>query len=213
MGSNFNRLELGVIIGCCMTAVLLLCGTTTAVTAARVKCQDNLKRIGIGLAQYAEKNNGTLCVVNNRDNWRNMWCLDNPFVKEFGLTPQTGPRTKNKGNVLECPAEEKKETFSNVGYVMNVNLHVTDSKNPRLRKGGKLADFSNPAATIAATDGAMHLLDTWKALDNKENMTRPRHEGKLNVLMLDGHVTTVDKLLSNLTGYHPTDSWFSDEDR
>jgi prepilin-type processing-associated H-X9-DG protein len=211
MGNNFNRLELGVIIGCCMTAVLLLCGTTTAVTAARVKCQDNLKRIGAALNQYAEKNNGMLCVVNNRDNWRKIWCLDNPFVKELGLKPQLGVRAK--GNVLECPGEEKKETFSNVGYVMNVNLHVTDSKRANLRRGGKLADFSMPETTIAATDGAMHLLDVWKSLDNKENVTRPRHEGKLNVLMLDGHVTSVDKLLSNLTGYHPTDSWFSDEDR
>lgn len=211
MGSNFNRLELGVIIVCCAMAVLLFCGTTTKADAARVSCQNNLKRIGAALNQYAEKNNGMLCVVNNRDNWRKIWCLDNPFVKELGLKPQLGVRAK--GNVFECPGEEKKETFSNVGYVMNVNLHVTDSKNPRLRKGGKLADFSNPAATIAATDGTMHLLDVWKSLDNKENVTRPRHEGKLNVLMLDGHVTTVDKLLSNLTGYHPTDSWFSDEDR
>ena len=211
MGNNFNRMELGVLLLCCATAVLLLCGTTTAATASRVTCQNNLKRIGIALQSYAEKNDGMLCVVNNRDNWRNIWCLDNPFVKELDLKPHLGAR--KKGNVLECPGEEKYETFSHIGYVMNVNLHVVDSKRANLRRGGKLADFSMPEATIAATDGVMHLLDVWKAADNKENVTRPRHQGKLNVLMLDGHVAPVEKLLSNLEGYHAKNSWFSDEDR
>lgn len=213
MGSQFNRFELGVIVVCCALAAILLSGTTTKSDAARVKCQDNLKRIGIALNQYAEKNNGMLCVVNNRDNWRNTWCLDNPFVKELGLKPHLGARNKDKGNVLECPGEEKKETFTRVGYVMNTNLHTTDSKKAHLRRGGKLADFSMPETTIAATDGAMHLLDVWKAQNNKNNVTRPRHQGKLNVLMLDGHVASAEKFLSNLEGYHAKNSWYSDEDR
>ena len=96
---------------------------------------------------------------------------------------------------------------------MNVNLHTTDSKTARNRRGGKLSGFSCPSLTIAATDGKMHLLDNWKAMDNKENVTRARHGGELNVLMLDGAVVSAPKLLSNLDGYNPKSSWLADDDK
>lgn len=212
MGTNFRIIDLGAILAGigCMTLVFTT-GFNSSNTACRIKCQDNLKKIGVALSEYASKNNDVLPIVNNRDNWKNAWCLDNQYVTYLGLKPHTG--TRKKGNVLECPGENKYETFSHIGYVMNVNLHTTDSKNSKLRRGGKLSHFSYPSTTIAATDGAMHLLDTWKANNDKNNATRARHDNQLNVLLLDGSVVTVPKTLSNLDGYDKKDSWFSDEDK
>ena len=212
MGTNFRIIDLGVIlvgIGC-MT-VVLTAGFNSSNTAYRIKCQDNLKKIGVALSGYASKNNDVLPVVNDRDNWKKIWCLENSYVTYLRLKPHAG--TRAKGNVLEGPGESRYETFTHIGYVMNVNLHTADSKNPKHRRGGKLSYFSSPSTTIAATDGTMHLLDIWKANNDKNNVTRARHDNQLNVLLLDGSVTTVPKILSNLDGYDKKNSWLSDEDK
>lgn len=211
MNSNFRFLDLCLILTVCTILAILTTGYSTQQAAARAKCMENLKTMGTALAQYAKDNTDMLPVVNDRDNWKKIWCLDNRYVTYLGLNQTTGIR--KKGNVLECPAEENYETFTHIGYVMNVNLHTTDSKTARNRRGGKLSGFSCPSLTIAATDGKMHLLDNWKAMDNKENVTRARHEGELNVLMLDGAVVSAPKLLSNLDGCNPKSSWLADDDK
>ena len=192
MGTNFRIIDLGVILAGigCMT-VVLTAGFNSSNTAYRIKCQDNLKKIGVALSGYASKNNDVLPVVNDRDNWKKIWCLENSFVTYLRLKPHAGTRAKG----------------------MNVNLHTADSKNPKHRRGGKLSYFSSPSTTIAATDGTMHLLDTWKANNDKNNVTRARHDNQLNVLLLDGSVTTVPQILSNLDGYDKKNSWLSDEDK
>lgn len=212
MGANFRGIDLGAIlagIGC--MALVFTAGFNKNHTACRIQCQDNLKKTGAAVSKYVVDNKDALPVVNDKENWKKMWCLDNPFVTYLELKAYVGTRTR--GNVLECPGEEKYETFTHIGYVMNVNLHTSDSKVPKNRRGGKLSLFSYPSKTIAVTDGAMHLLDVWKANNNENNATRARHENQLNVLMLDGSVATARELLSNLDGYDRKDSWLSDEDK
>lgn len=211
MESNFRFADLCFILVICAFLSVLTAGFSTHQAASRAKCMENLKTMGTSLSQYAKDNADVLPVVNDRDNWKKIWCLDNRYVTYLGLPPTTG--TRKKGNVLECPAEEQYETFTHIGYVMNVNLHTTDSRVAKNRRGGKLSGFSYPAMTIAVTDGKMHLLDDWKARDNKENVTRARHADELNVLLLDGSATSAHRLLSNLDGYDDKGSWFADEER
>ena len=129
MGTNFRIIDLGVILAGigCMT-VVLTAGFNSSNTAYRIKCQDNLKKIGVALSGYASKNNDVLPVVNDRDNWKKIWCLENSFVTYLRLKPHAG--TRAKGNVLECPGESRYETFTHIGYVMNVNLHTLTPKIP-----------------------------------------------------------------------------------
>lgn len=190
--------------------VVLTAGFNSSNTAYRIKCQDNLKKIGVALSGYASKIM-MFFPLSMTETTGKIWCLENSYVTYLRLKPHAG--TRAKGNVLECPGESRYETFTHIGYVMNVNLHTADSKNPKHRRGGKLSYFSSPSTTIAATDGTMHLLDIWKANNDKNNVTRARHDNQLNVLLLDGSVTTVPKILSNLDGYDKKNSWLSDEDK
>ena len=100
MGTNFRIIDLGVIlvgIGC-MT-VVLTAGFNSSNTAYRIKCQDNLKKIGVALSGYASKNNDVLPVVNDRDNWKKIWCLENSYVTYLRLKPHAGTRAKGNSGV------------------------------------------------------------------------------------------------------------------
>ena len=64
MGTNFRIIDLGVILAGigCMT-VVLTAGFNSSNTAYRIKCQDNLKKIGVALSGYASKNNADKLIL------------------------------------------------------------------------------------------------------------------------------------------------------
>lgn len=209
MSSNFRLVDLCGLAAVGLVMAALLPGFTGAGAAHKVSCQNNQRQIGAAVASYVNDHDGALPVVNDRTNWKKGWCLENELVKYLGLEPTVNLR--KSPNVLQCGAEATPETFTRISYVMNVNLNTVDAANPAKARGGKMALFDAPAKIIALTDGANHLLDNWKTV-GKDDVTRPRHDGNLNVLMLDGSVTSVQKL-SALPEYNWKSSWLCPQDR
>lgn len=210
----FTLIELLVVIAIiAILAALLLPALNKARERGRAaSCTGNLKTCGQALFLYAGANGDfppMIMCLNSDIPWNKVAFLDNTYAEYCGIEAATDPLAKRKrGNAFECPAADGSDfqvkTYG-IGYIWNGNIHYR--RDNALYCGGRLVNFRHASRTIFNFDGIARnsgVGDGRPWYIYSEFLYRKRHNGRINVSFLDGHVASQSHLGS---GYYTGDDW------
>lgn len=218
---HFTLIELLIVIAliAILAALLLPTLSKARMTAYRIKCTGNLKQIGSALSLYAADYNGWPPVAVGTSaadygSYYHTWSCRSTFPLYLNLSNDITVE-RPRGNVLECPSQEsyqqgkvkqyydadKNTTESKVkiGYGMNQFLHYI-TWDGKLR-GTKLARIKTPGGVFAFQDSAYNTSDEYYTnqearnyfVANAQGRAMFRHEEKINIAWVDGHVSTITR--------------------
>ncbi len=205
----FSLVELLIVISIIglLAGMLLPVLQSARATAHSVSCQNNLKSIGGALLLYATNSRGRFPV----------------FSDDYSTSPtdvnQTwvGKLLETMGDsraTFQCPtvptqgqAFRDGGKFDPVDFPLGYNyvgmsyLHG-DMEDPSRRGGAVMSTFRKPASTIMAGDGSRtelgegigFLIGGDPTQGKPQYNPHHRHEGRANILFVDGHVESLDNI-------------------
>ncbi len=195
--NSFTFSELAMILALLVIATVLAVESLPGVAETR-QCIDNLRRIRQAQMIYAAENNGYLA------------------LEIFQLQPLLGFKTSAIPEATGCPAvpeTQKRKTFYGTEYGKNMYLFTPkkfwqgNPDEPSATRN-QLNLQKTPEKTMIymdfppEPDGGLGAVHPGAAFLKSKDPIAFRHEGKVNVLFLDGHVETLSEIdLNNSNGF------------
>lgn len=176
----FTLVELLVVIGIIsILAVILMAGSQGFTTSQRqVKCSNNLRQIGLAIAQYASDHDQSIPIRNNAD-----WIKPEPdgiWTYLYGDSDIWAHWPKFSGTVYRCPTLEAKND-PGTSYGMN-SIIGGNFKEPI-----KLSKIVHRSQTMIVLESHGIIVQPPGGENGPMNL-EPRHGKNINILYLDGHV-------------------------
>jgi len=217
LSKGFTLIELLVVVAiiAALAAILFPAFLTAKSAALRASCASNLKQLGSALAAYADDNGGKLVSFNAFS--ANIESTTFSFEDWRGGALYRYCKSKN---INRCPADARKfasgQTPVEYAYSYTINAWITwrqphppdypsgDEPRTRLPDGFPMNWFRRPSRTVAIVDentdkSLVPQSDWWIILNDQRfvwlDRTAARHNGKCNLLFLDGHVQTAPGLM------------------
>lgn len=219
----FTLVECLVVIGILGALVALAMGPgfrALKKSAASVKCVSNLRQIGTAFYLYAAENNGRLPTVEGtasgsskaeQDGKEKQWDMQ---VAPYLAIKANTAKTPQKDHVFHCPQSEADPSYAGksvvlLSYTYNFNLGKSETT-----PGVKLAGSPNQSSVVLLADleltsstptqsfvpkmgqGKNNTI-VFHAVSSYYPFLSYRHNGKINILFLDGSVAPRLRLVEN----------------
>jgi prepilin-type N-terminal cleavage/methylation domain-containing protein/prepilin-type processing-associated H-X9-DG protein len=200
-GSGFTLIELLVVIAiiAILAAILFPVFAQAREAARATSCRSNLKQLGTSMSMYTQdydEMTPTVCCYNQTvgTSYNGSFCswALYPYIKNLG--------------VYRCPDDNQPNTSS---YLMNnyagpVTLaqFVAPASCVFLADGSEGNEGGNCLPAYASGFGLQCDYTIWDSTNRETNSGNgmPRHQGGLNVAYMDGHVKTVNGIVTIQTG-------------
>jgi general secretion pathway protein G len=162
-------------------------------------CASNLRQIGTAMVSYAMDNNGELPPLEDKrkPTQNGIWAT---FVANGGYLAKVinkNNKLSSGAGVWACPeCTVVHESYNGYG-VAETSVIKTWSPSPATTRSLRLSEVNRPVSTWLVGDALKTTADLksgWYAVRAKPsnwgsgNSPGPRHNGKVNVCMVDGHV-------------------------
>ena len=162
-------------------------------SAASTTCQANLRQWAAATVMFAQQNDGSLprrgqgalptTVINRPEDWFNALppLLGQPSYSELfvrGAVPRPGTRS-----VWMCPTAVEHEGLNYFAYGMNMRLSIWMTLTP-----DKIDRVAPTAVQVLFADGPGRFCSVYPS--PQPFSPDPRHDRKLNIAFLDGHVAS-----------------------
>ena len=185
---GFTLIELLVVIAIIAILIGLLLPAVQKVrlAAARIKCANNLKQIGLGLHNYAGTQNGEL-----------PRSMHNTFDPKDAWIYQLGPYVENVNSIRACPVDPRyQDIVQNGGTSYVMNEYTCEPTTPSARTN--LFRMPATSRTITTFTGAFH----------RGVSTYNDHTHSFNWFKLPTGAWTriIDDIQPDAFGYSPTDA-------
>ncbi|QTN32024.1 DUF1559 domain-containing protein [Akkermansiaceae bacterium] len=203
---GFTLVELLIVIAIiAVLAVLSFLGASKFKSKARgVTCASNLRQIGTAMLAYAADNNGQLPPLEDRtgsgDSLKGIWPVivsDNGYLEK--VTNKNGQVGTGAG-VWACPdCTIVQRNYNGYGAAEGTVLKVKKGSVPG-SSSPRIASIPNPSRTWLVGDAANqanNLKSGWYAIWanpaqwSNSHTPAARHGGKVNVVMVDGHLESL----------------------
>lgn len=184
---------LGVLSGMLMTLWINKAGSASAAAT----CLGNLKKFGVALASYADENEGfTPEARTGSASSRNWFKLLSGNLEPLpGMKDWNNPgMVKGEFGIFRCP-ENREQIYLAAFHGANSNrsqsygANAYSGLNENRFMGTAVDSFKYPSQLAALFESNYGRCAVW-APENKEapeNVSEPRHEGKMTILFADGH--------------------------
>ncbi|MDD7983575.1 type II secretion system protein [Lentisphaera marina] len=189
MKKKFSLIELLVviaIIGILASIILPVLGNARE-SAVRTSCKNKLKQATFANIMYADDNNQYIFPSTNGTIKWNKQLFESGYLSKSGLKTDNHP--------FHCPSGVTFQWNYETNYSMNKNLTLATGSN----KPKSLAS-THSSKTLFMIDGynksniiwPAHLKDVNKVLKDTATKRMARHDGKLNITYIDGHLESLD---------------------